>query len=77
METGFHKGDRVYIIDTHTVREAVILSCAGGLYTIRFTDKRGGGIRVKANRLFRTYHEAEEKAGIKKTPGFSAPIRRG
>lgn len=48
------EGQTVYLVEScRRVREAVVLSRSGGLYTIRFTDT-GGGIRVRADRLHPT-----------------------
>lgn len=64
MDTKFKKGDTVYLIgNTHFIEEAVVVMNAVGFVTIRFTE-RGGGTRVRENRLYPTREEAE--AAIRK-----------
>ena len=47
-------GQTVYLVEScRTVREAVVHARSGGLYTLRFTDS-GGGIRLRADRLYPT-----------------------
>ena len=53
-------GDTAYIVESNRyVREAEISRCSGGMFMVRFTDT-GGGIQVKAHRLFATMEEAEK-----------------
>ena len=53
-------GDTAYIVESNRyVREAEIRRCSGGMFLVRFTDS-GGGIQVKAHRLFATREEAEK-----------------
>ena len=47
-------GQTVYLVESgRRIREAVVRSRSGDLYTIRFTDT-GGGIRVRGDRLHLT-----------------------
>lgn len=53
------------------VREVEIRRCSGGMFLVRFIDT-GGGIQVKAHRLFPTREDAEksiEKPEKKKVSG--------
>lgn len=64
METKYKAGDTVYIISSaRFIEEATVVMTISGFVTIRFT-KRGGGTRVRENRLYATREEAE--AAIKK-----------
>ena len=55
-----------YIVESNRyVREVEIRRCSGGMFLVRFTDT-GGGIQVKAHRLFATREEAEKS--IEKAP---------
>ena len=78
-------GDAAYIVESNRyVREVEIRRCSGGMFLVRFTDT-GGGIQVKAHRLFATTEEAEksiEKAqrqrrcvGIRMTDGIERMIK--
>ena len=59
-------GDTAYIVESNRyVREVEIHRCSGGMFLVRFTDT-GGGIQVKAHRLFATREEAEKS--IEKAP---------
>ena len=59
-------GDTAYIVESNRyVREVEIRRCAGVRFLGRFTDT-GGGIQVKAHRLFATREEAEKS--IEKAP---------
>ena len=59
-------GDTAYIVESNRfVREVEIRRCSGGMFLVRFTDT-GGGIQVKAHRLFATREEAEKS--IEKAP---------
>ena len=64
MDTKFQKGDTVYLIsNNHFIEEATVVMNLAGFVTIRFA-KRGGGTRVRENRLYPTREEAE--AAVKK-----------
>lgn len=53
-------GDTAYIVESNRhVREVEIRRCSGGMFMICFTDT-GGGIQVKAHRLFVTREDAEK-----------------
>ena len=53
-------GDVAYIVESNRhVREVEIRRCSGGMFLVRFTDT-GGGIQVKAHRLFPTQEDAEK-----------------
>lgn len=55
-------GDTAYIVESNRyVREVEIRRCSGGMFLVRFTDT-GGGIQVKAHRLFATTREEAEKS---------------
>ena len=59
-------GDTAYIVESNRyVREVEIRRCSGGMLLVRFTDT-GGGIQVKAHRLFATREETEKS--IEKAP---------
>ncbi len=61
---GFKQGDTVFIVESNRfIREAEVRSYSGGLYLIKFKDN-GGGIKVKAHRLYASKEEAE--ASIRK-----------
>lgn len=64
MEKKFKAGKTVYLIgNSHFIEEAIVVMTVSGFVTIRFTN-RGGGTRVRENRLYATREEAE--AAIKK-----------
>ena len=64
MEKKYKPGDTVYLISSaRFIEEATVVMTVSGFVTIRFT-KRGGGTRVRENRLYATRIEAE--ATIKK-----------
>jgi len=64
METKFKAGETVYLVsNSHFIEEANVVMTISGFVTIRFTQ-RGGGTRVRENRLYSTREEAE--ASIKK-----------
>lgn len=66
-------GQTVYLVEScRTVREAVVHARSGGLYTLRFTDS-GGGIRVRADRLYPT-HEAAQ-AALRQKKAEAQPIK--
>lgn len=51
-------GQTVYLVESgRRIREAVVRSRSGDLYTIRFADT-GGGIRVRGDRLHLTREAA-------------------
>ena len=59
METKFKAGETVYLIsNSHFIEEATVVMTISGFVTIRFTQ-RGGGTRVRENRLYATQEEAE------------------
>ena len=68
-------GQTVYLVEScRRVREAVVRSRSGGLYTVRFTDS-GGGIRVRGDRLYPTLEAAQayvrqKKAEASVRPGY-------
>ena len=65
-KTALRAGQIVYLVEScRTVREAVVRGQTGGLYTIRFTDVRGG-IRVRPDRLFPTREAAQAHLRQKK-----------
>ncbi|MDD6881103.1 MAG: hypothetical protein PUE18_05960 [Firmicutes bacterium] len=58
---GFRRGDVVYIVENNMrVVPVEILSCAGGLYTVKIVGISGmaGAIRLKGHRLFQTEEAA-------------------
>ena len=64
MEKKYKPGDTVYLISSaRFIEEATVVMTVSGFVTIRFTN-RGGGTRVRENRLYATREEAE--AAIKK-----------
>ena len=53
-------GDTAYIVESNRyVREVEIRRRSGGMFLVRFTNT-GGGIQVKAHRLFAIREEAEK-----------------
>ena len=67
--------DTVYLVEScRRVREAVVRGRSGGLYTIRFADT-GGGIRVRADRLYPTREAA--KATLRQRKAEAAPPTPG
>ena len=57
-------GDTAYIVESNRyVREVEIRRCSGGMFLVRFTDS-GGGIQVKAHRLFATKEEAVKSIDV-------------
>ena len=68
-------GQTVYLVESgRRIREAVVRSRSGDLYTIRFTDT-GGGIRVRGDRLHLTRDEAA--AQIRQQQAQAQLIRPG
>ena len=64
MEKKFKAGETVYLVsNSHFIEEANVVMTISGFVTIRFTQ-RGGGTRVRENRLYSTREEAE--SSIKK-----------
>lgn len=54
------RGDNAYIIESsRIIRPVRILSCAGGLYLVKFLDS-SGAIRVHPDRRYTTREAAEE-----------------
>lgn len=75
-KTALRAGQIVYLVEScRTVREAVVRGQTGGLYTIRFTDVRGG-IRVRPDRLFPTREEAEADIARRKAARQPEPPLR-
>lgn len=62
-------GDIAYLVESNRIiREVEIRRYSGGMFLVCFTDT-GGGIQVKAHRLFSTREDAEksmEKPVVKK-----------
>lgn len=55
------RGENAYIVESsRIVRPVQILSCAGGLYLVKFLDS-GGAIRIHPDRLYTTREAAEEQ----------------
>jgi len=76
-------GDTAYIVESNRfVREVEIRRCSGGMFLVRFTDT-GGGIQVKAHRLFATKlkrvlrrHQRQRGCvGIRMTDGIERMIK--
>ena len=64
MEKKYKPGDTVYLISSaRFIEEATVVMTVSGFVTIRFTN-RGGGTRVRENRLYSTHEKAD--AAIKK-----------
>lgn len=63
---GFKPGDKAYIVENNRiVRQCTVVRVSAGMNLIRFEN--GGGIQVKAHRLFATQEEAENSVStIKK-----------
>lgn len=58
MANRYQVNDTVFFIESNqVVREAEVVTFAGGLYTIRFAHGRGG-MKVRESRLFPTKQEA-------------------
>ena len=68
-------GQTVYLVESgRRIREAVVCSRSGDLYTVRFADT-GGGIRVRRDRLYPTREAAatpirQKKAESSVRPGY-------
>ena len=59
MERKFRAGETAYLIsNSHFLEKAYVVMTISGFVTIRFTQ-RGGGTRVRENRLYATREEAE------------------
>lgn len=55
----YKAGDIAYIVESNRfITEGKIVSCTGGIYLFKY---RGGGIRVKENRLFPSREEAQKQ----------------
>ncbi len=64
MDRKFKPGDTVYLIaNSHFIEEAKVVMTLSGFVTISFTE-RGGGTRVRENRLYASREDAE--AAVKK-----------
>lgn len=72
MAKKYNPGDAAFIVESSRfIREVKVVKFAGGLYTIKFTDSKGG-IKVRENRLFSTKEDAE--ATIQKPkPQYKSP----
>ena len=58
---GFKPVDKAYIVENNRiVRKCTVVRISTGMHLIRFEN--GGGIQVKAHRLFATQEEAENSA---------------
>lgn len=73
---GFKPGDKAYIVENNRiVRQCTVVRVSAGMHLIRFEN--GGGIQVKAHRLFASQEAAEDSVpGIKKetkTTGYRSP----
>ena len=66
-------GRTVYLVEScRRVREAVVRGRSGPLYTVRFTDT-GGGVRLRADRLYPTREAAQaamQRAKAARQPSF-------
>lgn len=57
----YQTGTTVYIIQSKRfIREATVIRCSGGFYTIRFKDS-SGGTRLREDRLFPSEEEARKQ----------------
>ena len=55
----FQVDQTVYLISSvNWIKEAKVLKCSGGFYTIKWTDS-DGGTRVRESRLYASKEEAE------------------
>ena len=58
MAAGFKPGDKAYIVENNRiVRQCTVIRISAGMHLIRFEN--GGGIQVKAHRLFCSQEEVE------------------
>ena len=73
----FKAGDKAYIVENNRiVRQCTVVRVSAGMHLIRFEN--GGGIQVKAHRLFATQEEAENsvpgvKKAVEKRSGYRSP----
>ena len=78
MAAGYKPGDKAYIVESNRIiRECTVVRGSGNMYIIKFNN--GGGIQVKAHRLFASKEAAEEsilkrqKECQPKQSGFRSP----
>ena len=70
----YNVGDTVYFLESQRIiREAKIIKCGGGFYTMKFADG-AGGIRLRENRLYSSKEEAEKS--IQRVSPTPTPQRR-
>ena len=70
----YNVGDTVYFVESQRIiREAKIIRCVGGFYTMKFADGVGG-IRLRENRLYSSKEEAEKS--IQKVSPAPTPQRK-
>lgn len=59
MKNKYSPGDLAYIVESNRfIREVKIIRASGELYTLQFTDTRGG-LKLTESRLYKTREEAE------------------
>ena len=59
MTGKFKVGDTAFIVESNRfIREVEIKNCSGGIFLVKFKDS-GGGIKLKAHRLFASKEETE------------------
>ena len=74
-QTDIRLGQTVYLVEScRFIREAVVHGQSGGLYTLRFTDGRGG-IRLRRDRLYPTREAAQ--AYVRRLKAEREPLRPG
>ena len=62
MSAKFKPGDAAYFIESgRIVRSVKIIRLTSDSCITKFTDGSDGGIRIRLNRLFATYEEAEDQ----------------
>lgn len=72
----YKAGDNAYIVENNRiVRQCTVIKVSAGMHLIRFEN--GGGIQVKAHRLFPTKEAAEESvpsiAKARRSAGYRSP----
>ena len=76
MPNKYNVNDTAFLLESNRIiRKVTIVKCAGGFYTIRFTDGTGG-IKVRENRLFASKEEAKPaipKPKPKPAPQYPTP----
>lgn len=83
MVSKFSVGSQAFIIESNRlVREVSIVACKGDFYIVRFADSNlGGGILVRASRLFVSKEDAERALPERYKPkikiGFRSPYDYG